>query len=556
MRIKFNSLFETVLLETHYDKKAAEVISKSGLFDEKDSDDIIQLLSKEKIHAFNHAPSYLDKYLKGIARMIVEESNGDQAKAKEFILNSAKVFDTYLTYVKEIHDKQEDKVAFDNKFINEMSYQEVKNFVDNYQKELDQKSKEELKNMEFSDSSNYELIPINNWDEFNEQFGGNITGDGESDGYAGDGHGGTAWCHANNESVYNNWTEHGEKFFVLARKDYMDIPFDSKTNTRLDGKDDYGNSLIAILVDKYGNLNRATLRCNHVGVYTDADNQYKTFADLSKLAGFNVEEKVHELGTFEEDPVKDGIYYYNDKKDLYLEYTLKQSIKKVIIDGCIERIPSGIFQKSKSLKEVEIQEGVYRVGTDSFSYCYSLETVKFPRSLKDVYNYAFFQDSKLTSIDISNVDYIGEGAFKLCTTLSNVYLGDDLSYLGSEAFSNCYLLKEIKLPDSLRNIDSSAFEGCRSLQVVTLPKNLRNIFGWAFQGTAIKSITIPALTEFIGNGAFRSCSDLKTVTILSKDIFISQGAFAYCPDDLTIRCYRGSAADNYCTDSEINCEYI
>ena len=70
------------LLEgTKYDKKASKIISDSGLYDENTSDKIIDALFHEDIHAFNHSPSWLEKYLLGIARMLVEEANGDRGRA-------------------------------------------------------------------------------------------------------------------------------------------------------------------------------------------------------------------------------------------------------------------------------------------------------------------------------------------------------------------------------------------------------------------------------------------------------------------------------------------
>jgi len=99
-------------------------------------------------------------------------------------------------------------------------------------------------------------------------FGGRATGDGSSDGFAGDGNHGTAWCHTNSEYVYDSssWTGSNNKFFVLAKNNWKEIPFNEETNQQYHGKDAYGNSLIAILVDTdTGELLKATLRGNHVG---------------------------------------------------------------------------------------------------------------------------------------------------------------------------------------------------------------------------------------------------------------------------------------------------
>ena len=127
-------------------------------------------------------------------------------------------------------------------------------------------------------------------------FGGKWTGRGDSD--LGAGYGGSGWCHTNGKGTYDSWIRRGKggaKFYVLARKDWKDIPFDAESNNE-NPKDDYGNSLIALLVDKKtGELLNATLRCNHAGIRSgSADNQYQTYGELSQLAGFNIKDAIME----------------------------------------------------------------------------------------------------------------------------------------------------------------------------------------------------------------------------------------------------------------------
>ena len=107
--------------------------------------------------------------------------------------------------------------------------------------------------MKFSNSSNYTLVPIDSYEQMHKLYGGHWTGDGtdEEGEYAGNG--GTSWCHTNSKNTYANWTKGGHRFFVLQHNNWKDIPFNEKTNKEMSGKDDYGNSLIAILVNKYIN---------------------------------------------------------------------------------------------------------------------------------------------------------------------------------------------------------------------------------------------------------------------------------------------------------------
>ena len=202
-------MIESILLEgTHYDKRAVDIIVNSGLFDQETSQKIIDGLFRQDIHAFVHAPAWLEKYLLGIARMLVEEANGDRSRAQEFLIECPVIYDRYLEYIKQIRDKlnsDKDRLNLDDKFNQKMSYNDVKKKVEEIQDQLDKQSHEQLVNKKFNKDPSYNIIFIDSYDQMNQLFGGHWTGDGSSDAYAGGG--GTAWCHANSKNVYNQWTQ-------------------------------------------------------------------------------------------------------------------------------------------------------------------------------------------------------------------------------------------------------------------------------------------------------------------------------------------------------------
>ena len=199
--------------------------------------------------------------------MLVKEANGNRNRATDFLRECPAVFDEYLTWIKDNREKVGPE-KIDNEFLNQMSYADVKNKLQELQDERDKASEDKLSKMKFG-ISNYSIVPINSYEEFHSKYGGRATGNGSSDKYAGGG--GTAWCHANAQPVYDSWTRGGNRFFVLQDNNWKNIKFDEKSN-RDNPKDAYGNSLIALLVDRRGKLKRATLRCNHVGVTRNADN--------------------------------------------------------------------------------------------------------------------------------------------------------------------------------------------------------------------------------------------------------------------------------------------
>lgn len=293
---------------TKYDNQAVDMLVKAGVSDTQLAKQFIEDVRKGGVHAFVHSDPWLLKYLKGIARMVIKDYNQNKPEDDvydpyEWLNKNKQTLDSYLTWVKENREKIGSSVM-DDKFLNKMSIEDVEKELKQIEEERERKSKEELANKKFEEQSNFDLDMINSFDEFNSKYGGRATGDGTSDKWAGAG--GTAWCHANDKYTYNNWVDgNNYVFFVLYNKNWKDIPFggtpDPNKRSYASGenpnpKDAYGNSLIALLVNRRnGKLEKATLRCNHVGVPRNPDNQYNTYAELSEVAGFNVEEEVYKL---------------------------------------------------------------------------------------------------------------------------------------------------------------------------------------------------------------------------------------------------------------------
>ena len=566
---------------TKYDKKAAKIISDSGLFDEDTSSKIIDALFRQDIHAFVHAPAWLEKYLVGIARMLVDEADGDRDKAIRFLETCPPVFNDFLTWVKETRPglTDEGKAELDTNFNNKKPFQWVKDTVEEVQAERDEKSKQELADMEFGES-NYTLVPIESFEDFKSKYGGSATGDGESDGFAGDGEGGTAWCHTNSESTYDNWTRDGQRFFVLERNDWRDIPFNPETNKEQMGKDDYGNSLIAIQVSKRGTLKAATLRGNHEGIPKDgdADRQYKTYAELSKVAGFNVEKEVKKyIGDVEEFDinkcfkVENGVLRRNYDMDFDPEeitsYAIPDGVTEIgnyAFQGCSGLtsvfIPNSVtsigvlaFEDCSSLPLVTIPDSVTSIDSGAFSGCSGLTSVTIPDSVKGIGMSVFHGCSRLTSVSIGNgvtsigryvfgactalpsitipdnVSRIESSAFSKCEGLTSVDLGNGVTFVGNSAFSGCVNLRTVTIGDSVKTIDDYAFYDCHSLKSITIPDSVSRVGDYAFCGcTALSSIFIPNSVANIGNEVFSGCSGLTSVSIDNGVTRIGNEAFRFC----------------------------
>ena len=86
-----------------------------------------------------------------------------------------------------------------------------------------------------------------------------------------------------------------------------------------------------------------------------------------------------------------GVFNFSDW-DCLEEVTLPPSIK------CIEH---AAFCGCKNLKRVNLSDGLEIIGADSFSGCESLKTINLPATLKEIYEYAFYE----TGIDEVSVPW-------------------------------------------------------------------------------------------------------------------------------------------------------
>ena len=102
-----------------------------------------------------------------------------------------------------------------------------------------------------------------------------------------------------------------------------------------------------------------------------------------------------------------------------------------------------------------------------------------------------------------NVISIGESAFKGCTSLTSVTIGNSVTSIGRCAFDDCTSLTSITIPNSVTSIGNSAFYNCTSLTNITIPGSVTSIGDFAFYNcTSLTNVTIPDSITSIGDYAF------------------------------------------------------
>ena len=208
------------------------------------------------------------------------------------------------------------------------------------------------------------------------------------------------------------------------------------------------------------------------------------------------------------------------------------------------------FAGLTNLKKVLVDGNVKTVGKEAFSGC-GIEEFDC-KGIEQIDNGAFEKSGLRQLPDLSKTKAIGEGAFRGCEQLREVYIpgqikklkdsvfsgcvnldrvefGEGFEEIHGQAFYECRQLKTVALSDSIIYIGSRAFSGCTELEQVFLPESLGSIGEAAFKGcTALKSVTLPKEVLGLYKEAFADCTSLEEVRIESKKISIFERAFAGC----------------------------
>jgi hypothetical protein len=153
-----------------------------------------------------------------------------------------------------------------------------------------------------------------------------------------------------------------------------------------------------------------------------------------------------------------------------------------------------------------------------------------PASVTTIDRNAFRDCSQLTEVTIGNgVTSIYASAFAGCSGLTNMALPAGISQIASELFSGCTNLATILIPTSVTHIGALAFFGCEGLAGISLPESLTSIEGSAFQGcSGLAEIHLPASVSSVGSSAFRDCTGLTAITLPAGLTSIGWYAFFNC----------------------------
>ena len=267
-----------------YIKAAVNKLKASGKYNGSKTDADVKVIAdrfKPKFHT-NSALGYFNSVIRWYSEdpdnfIKPKRSDGTQPEDK---------LEKALIYLKSFLNTQDLVQKYGEKVKTQISLEEFSSMM---KKVSDEDAKKAASTKFKVEDRGYKIIPFLTYEDLHEKFGGNKTGyKGESE-----------WCHTNGQSTYKSWTNNYTKFFfVIAKDNWQDIK--PKDNPQKDDNayDEYGLSLMAILVSKEGELLKCTLRWNHVIEPSatkpgrDVDRAFISYAELSQVTGLDVEAEV------------------------------------------------------------------------------------------------------------------------------------------------------------------------------------------------------------------------------------------------------------------------
>ena len=187
-----------------------------------------------------------------------------------------------------------------------------------------------------------------------------------------------------------------------------------------------------------------------------------------------------------------------------------------------------------------LPEGLVSIGKEAFSYS-SFTSIALPSTLSSIGEAAFYGSDYLTAFTVAagNTHFTAvDGVlFSKDKTVLICYPGgkSDTSYTVPDgvkrievcAFAWTLYLKNVTLPSSVVTIEAEAFQGSIMLECISMP-GVVTIGDYAFADCPLKSLTIPAGIDSLGEGAFFGCTALKELTIEEGVTTVGDFAFNNC----------------------------
>ena len=415
-----------ILLESRADKLALRFLKERGVTDYNEQMSIIGSIK----HDIPNLRLDNSKFVLGALRLYYDNQLSDA--------QSIGALDKALKYIHMGGHKDE----YDEN-LNGKSLEELSEIFRDIAKQYSDSDRKRSDNQQFTGDSKYTIIPIDSYQEAQKYSG-----------Y-------TSWCVTQSKQAFDNYTTRGQKFYFCLINGFESV----RENSDGAPLNEYGLSMISVLVDCNGDLERVTTRYNHD--YNGENNP-----------GLESPEQLEKVLNV---PFYQTFKPYTEEELEGKGLSAKEEIGEAELAG-LNEITRTIIERYPRLKKCVIPNSVTSIGNYAFDNCSGLTSVTIPNSVKSIGYWAFAGCSGLTSVTIpDSVTSIGDCAFLGCSGLTSVTIPNSVTSIVDYAFRECSSLTSVTIPNSVTNIGRVAFANCSGLTSVTIPNSVKSIGDGAFK---------------------------------------------------------------------------
>lgn len=223
----------------------------------------------------------------------------------------------------------------------------------------------------------------------------------------------------------------------------------------------------------------------------------------------------------------DGIVYSKDMKRLV--FCPRGKSGEITVDERTDIIGHEAFSESKVTK-ITLPEGLTSIEYSAFSNCTNLTELNIPKGVTE-FNKDMFWKTALKSLTFpEDSPYISENGivyskdktellFAIGDIKGKLVIPEGVTSIGESAFELIDTISEVEFPKSLVSIGDSAFLACSGIRSIIIPENVTSIGDFVFESTHITKIYIESTKiKDIGMFAFSAYAQSTVITVKSEEI--------------------------------------
>ncbi len=233
-------------------------------------------------------------------------------------------------------------------------------------------------------------------------------------------------------------------------------------------------------------------------LFESGDNNYNNILEDIHTCGFRYSGSYYAcnrhqtvLGEYNFGQVEGYFTYLDTAKTILYKYDDEDIATSVTVPNYVIELSKNSFSNNVDLETIILHDGITKIGTGAFRYCYSLDSIILPSTLTKINDYMFSYDSSLVRLDIpDSVRSIGVEVFAGCVSLSQVNIPDAVTSIGNYAFYDCIALDSLHLGGHLQSIGNWAYTGCTNLTAITSENTTPPAISWNTFSNVPKTIPL------------------------------------------------------------------